>query len=334
MRTDLLAQVSGDRIRAHIRRLEGVRHPAVAPEALVQAADYIHATLEAWGYLVAPHWFAAGGQDFRNIVATRPGARQPEERVLVVAHYDTVENSPGANDNGSGVAVLLEAARVLQPVAFDRTVQFIGVNLEERQAEGPFDAACVFGSRALAGAAREEGWQISGVIVLETIACAGPDVEQKTPQGLPSKLPEVGDFLCVVGNEASSALVAAFGEAVARYQISLPVIPLIIPGQEESLPDSRRSDHAPFWDQRYPAVMLTDTAKFRYPHYHQPTDTLDRLNLAFAYLRAGRYKEAEIELESILEVDPSEPAVIAQLEELRAGRLPDKRRPVSRGNAR
>jgi Zn-dependent M28 family amino/carboxypeptidase len=282
METDLLAQVSSDRIRDHIRRLEGVRHPTVTPEALEEAAGYIHATLEAWGYPVAPHWFTFGGREFRNIMATRPGVRQPEERVLVVAHYDTVQESPGANDNGSGVAVLLETARVLQSVAFDRTVQFVAVNLEERQRDGPLEIAGLYGSRALAEDARAQGWQIEGVLVLETIACAGPDIEQTSPRGLPIPLPEVGDFIGVVGNEASRGLVTAFVGATDRYQIPLPVVPLVVPGRGEMLPDTRRSDHSPFWDQGYPAVMITDTANFRYRHYHQPTDTLDRLNLAFA----------------------------------------------------
>jgi Zn-dependent M28 family amino/carboxypeptidase len=280
--TDLLAQVSSDRIREHIRKLEGVRHPTVAPEALERAADYIHATLEGWGYPVAPQWFTFRGQEFRNIVATRLGVGQPEARLLVVAHFDTVEQSPGANDNGSGVAVLLETARVLQAVTFDRTVQFVAVNLEERQWEGPLETACLFGSRALAEEARAQAWQIEGVLVLETIACAGQDIEQKSPEGLPTPLPAVGDFIGVVGNETSSALVTAFVGATARHQIPLPVVPLVVPARGEMLPDTRRSDHASFWDQGYPAVMITDTANFRYAHYHQPTDTLDRLNVNFA----------------------------------------------------
>ncbi len=282
MTTDLLAQVSSDRIREHIRRLEGVRHPTVAPEALERAADYIHAKLETWGYAVAPQWFNFCGQKFRNIVAMRPGVRQPEAHLLVVAHYDTVEESPGANDNGSGVAVLLEAARVLQPVTFDLTVQFVAVNLEERQREGPLETAGLFGSRALAEEARAQAWQIEGVLVLETIACAGQDIEQKSPEGLPVPLPAVGDFIGVVGNETSSALVMDFVGATARHQIPLSVVPLVVPGRGEMLPDTRRSDHASFWDQGYPAVMITDTANFRSPHYHRPTDTLDRLNVDFA----------------------------------------------------
>jgi hypothetical protein len=280
---ELLARVSPDRIRGDIQWLEGVRHPVVAPEALEEAADSIHTALESMGYPVEPHVFSFGGQEFRNIVATRPGVRHPEERFLVVAHYDTVEDSPGADDNASAVAVLLELARVLAPVDFERTVQFVAVNLEERQSEdGPIEVATTFGSRALAADAERWGWQIEGAIVLESIAYAGAEIEQKTPEGLPVELPARGDFIAVVGNEASQGLVAQFLQAIERYQVPLPAVPLVVPGNGEVMPDTRRSDHAAFWDRGYRAVMLTDTANFRNPHYHQPTDTLDTLNVAFA----------------------------------------------------
>ncbi|MBN1814855.1 MAG: M28 family peptidase [Anaerolineae bacterium] len=280
---DILSQVSVERIREHIQALEGVRHPIAAPEALEQAAGYIQRTFESCGYAAELRPFSAHGREFYNLVATRRGTRLPDERVLIIAHYDTVENSPGADDNASGVAALLELARLLAPLQFERTVQLVAVNLEERQvAEGPLDTAGLFGSRALAAEAREEGWQIVGAIVLESIAYAGAGIVQKSPDGLPISLPEVGDFLGVVGNEASKKLVSAFTQATGRYQIPLPIVPLVVPGKGEMLPDTRRSDHAPFWDQGYPAVMLTDTANFRSPHYHQPADTLDTCNLAFA----------------------------------------------------
>ena len=278
---NLLAQISADRIREHIRALEGVRHPVTAPEALQRAEDYIHAYLRALPYQVELHPFTLDGREYHNIIATRLGARHPDKRVLVIAHYDTVENSPGADDNASSVAVLLELARVLQPVELERTVQLAAVSLEERQREGMLDEAGLLGSRELATDAKKQGWDIEGVIVLETIAYAGKQIVQKTPDGLPIKLPEVGDFIGLVGNEASRGLVEALVQAIGRYQIPLPVFPLVVPGNGEILPDARRSDHAPFWDRGYKAVMVTDTANFRSPHYHQPSDTLETINVPF-----------------------------------------------------
>jgi hypothetical protein len=276
-----LAGVCVDRIRRHIRALEGVRHPVAAPEELERAADYIGNSLRSLGLEMTEHRFTEDGREFRNVIATRRGTRYPEQRVVVLAHYDTVADSPGADDNASGVAVLLELATILSPFHFERSVQFIGVNLEENAREGEHWSG-TRGSRALAEHARENGWAIEGVVVLESVAYAGNAVVQTAPAGIPVKVPEVGNFIAVVGNEDSIELVKCFARAVERYRLPLPYLSLAVPGTGEALPDTRRSDHAPFWDNGYKAIMVTDTTNFRSPHYHQPSDTLDTLNLAFA----------------------------------------------------
>jgi len=253
-----------------------------APAALERAGDDIRASLEALGYPVTEQWFADGESDYRNLIATRRGSRLPEQRLLVVAHYDTVANSPGADDNASGVAVLLELAELFKAVACERTLQFVAVNLEERAGDGDPGSLSLRGSRALAAKARAEGWQIDGVVVLESVAYAGAEVVQTAPAGVPVAIPPVGDFIAVVGNQASAGLVEGFVASAARHGLPLPCLPLVVPGNGELLPDTRRSDHAPFWDQGYPAIMLTDTTNFRSPHYHQPSDTLETLNLEFA----------------------------------------------------
>jgi Zn-dependent M28 family amino/carboxypeptidase len=269
----LLAQVSVDRMSEHIRSLEGVRHPGTDPEALERAAVYVDAALKSLQYNVEPHFFTyAAARQYRNIIATRLGVRSPEERVLVTAHYDTKGYTPGADDNASGVAALLEIARVLNSVAFERTVQFVALNLEEL-------GYC--GSQALASDAAKQGWKIEGMINFDTIAYAGKQIPQASP--VPSiTVPEFGDFIAVVGNAASAGLVEMFVQAIGHYQIALPAVPLVVPGNGETIPDARRSDHASFWDAGYKAVMLTDTAESRSPHYHQATDTLATLNMPFA----------------------------------------------------
>lgn len=273
--------VSIDHIRDHIRNLEGVRHPVSAPEALEHAADYITESLRSLGYEMAEHRFPDNGRPYRNVIATRYGLQRPDERVVVLAHYDTVAGTPGADDNASGVAVLLEIARVLAQFKFDRTVQFIGVSLEENEKD---DDPCsgTRGSRALASHASENGWNIEGVVVLESVAYAGDTVVQTLPLGITIPVPEAGNFVAVVGNERSRELIDSFVRAVERHHVDLPHIVLAVPGNGELLPDSRRSDHASFWDESFRAIMVTDTTNFRNPHFHRPTDTLATLNLEFA----------------------------------------------------
>lgn len=270
-----------DRIRGHIRILEGVRHPLAGPEALDRAADYVADCLAALGYEVTEQLFPDNGRLFRNVIATCRGGGRQDERVVVLAHYDTVAGTPGADDNASGVAVLLETAALLAQFRFERTVHFVGVSLEENvNADEP--GTGTRGSRALATHARAKGWNIAGVLVLESVAYAGDKVVQTVPAGVLVPVPASGNFIAVVGNERSQDLVDGFSRAVARLGGKLPYLPLTVPGNGESLPDSRRSDHAPFWDAGYRAIMVTDTTNFRNPHYHRPTDTLETLNLDFA----------------------------------------------------
>ena len=177
----LLEGISVTRIRDHIQALEGVRHPLTAPEALEQAADYIRLTLQSLGYKLTEQPFSEDGHQYRNIIATRRGTRNPEQRVIILAHYDTVADTPGADDNASGVAVMLELATVLQPCHCDRTIQFIGVNLEENAREDdPFSGTR--GSQALASYAMEHDWAIEGVVVLESVAYAGDSVIRQPPK--------------------------------------------------------------------------------------------------------------------------------------------------------
>jgi len=277
-----LKTVSIDRIRTHIDALEGVRHPLTAPEALERAADYIRISLQSLGYEMAEHRFVEDGRDYRNIIATCRGTLFPEQRVILLAHYDTVAASPGADDNASGVALLLEAANILRPFQCERSIQFIAVNLEENEREGDPQAMGRRGSQALAMYARENQWQIEGVVVLESVAYAGDRVVQTAPAGIPFKIPEFGNFIAVVGNEDSLELTRGFGREIDRQRLPLPCLSMTVSGNGELLPDSRRSDHASFWDCGYRAIMVTDTTNFRNPHYHGPSDTLATLNLMFA----------------------------------------------------
>jgi Zn-dependent M28 family amino/carboxypeptidase len=166
--------------------------------------------------------------------------------------------------------VLLEVARRLKQRALTRPVQFIAFCLEEEN---------LLGSRAYVAHLTETGRSVYGAIVLECVGYASDrEGSQRTPPGIPVAVPSVGNFLALIGNQTSAALTASLSQTMAP---TIPVVPLVVPGNGEQLPDTRRSDHTAFWEQGVPAVMVTDTANFRNPHYHRSTDTVDTLNLKF-----------------------------------------------------
>jgi Zn-dependent M28 family amino/carboxypeptidase len=267
--------------------LIGERHPFSAPHFLLQVETYLSVKLREFGLEVELQPVKAWGKTFHNVVGSL-SAHKRTPALIVGAHYDTVQGSPGADDNASGLAVLLETARTLTNTSLRRPIRFIAFCLEEED---------LLGSRAYAASLRANGEEILGAIVLECVGYARSEPgSQQTPPHLPIAIPSVGDFLGVIGNEASRDLVTAIMSCGCTTVPSLKMIPLTVPGKGELLPDTRRSDHAPFWDQGYPAVMLTDTANFRNPNYHQPTDTIETLNLDFLSNVAAAVTAAVVDL--------------------------------------
>ena len=265
---DLVAKSLSEReARRHLDRLVGPRDPFDGHAGMEAAADYIADVFRRLGHSVVEDQFRVEGRWYRNVVASIKGSSSDGE-VLVVAHYDTVPDTPGADDNASGVAGLLEVARALAGHRFQKDLVFIAFALEEYGYPGSLH----YVQQATARRAR-----IAGVFDLEMIGYTSPI--QTAPPGVPA--PAVGDFIGVIGNRRSEGLVSLFEEGAARFVPSLPVEGLIVEGNGEDLPVARLSDHAPFWDAGYPAVMITDTAFLRNPHYHQRTDTLETLDLPF-----------------------------------------------------
>ena len=261
----------GDTLSTHLSALARERHPRTTPTALRDTALYLSHHFSAAGLEVTTHRFEAWGDSYDNVIGIKPAVdNSPAAPLILGAHYDTVEGSPGADDNASALTVLLEVARRIQPTALARPVRFIAFCLEEED---------LLGSRAYVAHLRESGQAVYGSIVLECVGYAS-DLEgsQRTPPGIPVAVPSAGNFLALIGNQTAAALTAALSQAMAP---AVPVVPLVVPGNGEQLPDTRRSDHTAFWEQGIPAVMVTDTANFRNPHYHRSTDTVDTLNLTF-----------------------------------------------------
>ena len=260
------------RLQTHVERLAediGERN-VFAPEALERAAVYIEDEWETMGYDVERLEYDVSGIRCANLVTTRKGSARSSEILLLGAHYDSVIGSPGANDNASGVAALLEIARMFQAVEPMLTVRFVAFVNEEP----PFFWTHKQGSMVYAEAARRRGDDIRLMASLETIGCYS---DQPGSQSYPPLFrlfyPNRGNFIGIVSDFGSRPAMQRLAEAF-RAQSDFPLQTV---STFRFIPGVSWSDHRSFWRHGYPAVMVTDTAFYRYRHYHAPTDTADKL---------------------------------------------------------
>jgi len=238
---------------------------------LCAAADYCERSLAVGGWTVSVQEFSVDGSSVRNVEAVKPGVRNPREIVVVGAHYDTIVGSPGANDNGSGVAALFEIARLIGRERLKRTVRLVAFVNEEP----PYYRTPHMGSMVYARRCRLQGEDIRGMLSLETIGCySSLRGSQTYPVPLNLFYPNTGNFIGFVGNLRSRKLVSACVRSFRRTN-DFPLQSISAPGWIMGL---GWSDHWAFWRYGYPAVMVTDTALFRYPYYHDPRDTPDKLD--------------------------------------------------------
>lgn len=263
------------RLRQHVETLAGDIGPRHVhrPHALHAAEAFIAGEFAALGFAVVRQTYLADGVESSNLEVTVPGSARASEIVLAGAHYDTVPNSPGADDNASGVAGLLEIARHLRGARCARTLKLVAFVNEEP----PFFYFGEMGSRVYARAARTRGDDIRVMLSLEMLGCYSNDAaSQRYPPPLGFFYPDAGNFIAFVSNlrsrRALGELVRAF-KAGSDFPAEKLASPAIVPGVSWS-------DQLSFWREGYPAVMVTDTAFYRYRHYHQPTDTPDRLDYA------------------------------------------------------
>jgi hypothetical protein len=264
--------------------LETVAMPRPPGAAHWQATQDLCATrLAALGFTVERHAYATGV----NVVGVREGTMEPARRVLVGAHYDHIPDCAGADDNATGVAGALEAARVLATRSFPRTLVVACWDEEERG---------LLGSRAYATRARARGETVDAYFNFEMIGYVDRTPgAQRLPAGINLVFPAAareweerarrGDFVAVIGNERAAEAMASLERAADR--LDFPFIPLRLSAALMSSPlvgDLRRSDHASFWDNGFPGIMLTDSSEFRYDRYHcrQGPDVHANLDRTFA----------------------------------------------------
>jgi len=262
-----------------LRFLAKPRHHTAAPGHLRDAARHIEAELGRAGLRTQRQEVVFDGARADNIIADGPG-KDPDQVVIVCAHYDAVVGSPGADDNASGVAAVLAVARALAPIETRASLRAVAFAFEEQGLVGS--------RRYVASLDKAERARVAGVFNIEMIGYATrKQGSQRYPEGLeavfpPGRFPTTGDFIGAIGKLGDGGLSASLEDARA-YVPALRVETVAIPGFALALaPDLLRSDHAPFWLAGIPAVMIGDTADFRSPHYHQASDKVETLDLGFA----------------------------------------------------
>jgi hypothetical protein len=261
-----------DRLKQHVVKLSGeigersiFRYPQ-----LTRAADYITEQFRKCGLSVKFQEYLIYEKKVKNIIAEKAGDKKPEEIIILGAHYDTCFN-PGANDNASAVAGLLELARLMSQEKNSRTIRFIAFVNEEP----PFFKTKDMGSLLYARRAREEEENIKAAVILETIGYYSNKLfSQRYPMLLGPFYPNRANFIAVVGNFTNRRLVKEVNTCFRQYSqfpIRSAVLFNFVAGVDFS-------DHWSFWQNEFPAIMVTDTAFYRYSHYHSNSDTYEKLN--------------------------------------------------------
>ncbi len=268
--TDEIAGLA-TRLRAHVEMLGGSigERNLIHFSALTEAADYIERSWHDQGYIVERYEHETRGKKVANLEITRPG--QSPEIILIGAHYDSVFGSPGANDNGSGVAAMLELSRFLADVRSQLTIRFVAFVNEEP----PFFKTEAMGSRQYVRMALARGDVIRAMLSLETIGYYRDEPNsQHYPPLFGLFYPDIGNFIGFVSNLRSRALLGQVVDAF-RAASDFPAERVATFGW---IPGVDWSDHWSFWRERIPAVMITDTAPYRYPYYHNAEDKPDKVD--------------------------------------------------------
>ena len=268
---DEKAMISIENLKGHVKSIHFDRNPYDHYLELEQAAKYIEKEFLKMGLEVKEDSFQWEGRSYKNIVAEKKGATFPQRVFILGAHYDTVPGSPGADDNASGIAVLLEVARKIRTAHVNGSVRFIAFSLEEYN---------FIGSAHYVEKLKKGEEEILGMVSLEMVGFTGPKQNYPPPLN-PKYYPNVGDFIAIVGNERSKELLENICRSFKTHIPQLPLEFLIVPGKGEGMEEVRLSDHRPFWDHGFPALMVTDTSFLRNPNYHLPSDTLETLNFEF-----------------------------------------------------
>ena len=289
-----------ERLHSHLIQIVRDRNPYLASQGHFYAQQYIREQLAQWGTVEIDD-FSVRGRIHHNLILDLPplspplakGGKQEESPlasggkqdnlglekeikkrlppIVIGAHYDTVPGSPGADDNATGVAVLLELARDIASAPLKYPVQLVAFDMEEYG---------YLGSSHHAAKYKQEQKSIRLMISLEMLGfCNHNPNSQSYPAGLKYFYPNSGNFIALIGTLRTVPDLINFSGKIRKSGQPCEWLP--VPNRGLIVPDTRRSDHVPFWDNGYPAIMVTDTANMRNPHYHQASDRIETLDLDF-----------------------------------------------------
>ena len=277
-----------ERLHSHLIQIVRDRNPYLASAGHFYVQQYIREQLSQWGSVEIDD-FAVRGRIHHNLILDLPPLSPPlgkggkqEKPIVIGAHYDTVPGTPGADDNATGVAVLLELAAEFASRPLKYPVQLIAFDMEEY--------GC-FGSKYHAAKFKEKQQSIRLMVSLEMLGyCNHNPNSQNYPAGLKYFYPNIGNFIALIGNLRTVPDMIKLSRNIRKSGQLCEWLP--VPNRGLVVPDTRRSDHAPFWDNDYPAIMVTDTANMRNPHYHQASDKIETLDLDFLAGVCGGLMEA------------------------------------------
>jgi Zn-dependent M28 family amino/carboxypeptidase len=264
------------------------------PKVLAGARSYLQKRLQRAGVDVALHSYPTGEDEASNLVVCLTGTDWELDHLVIGAHYDTVMGTPGADDNASGVAALLELISLLRGVRLRRTIHLVFFVHEEP----PYFGTRSMGSYRFAHHLKDQGTKVRLMMSLEMLGFGSNEIRQAYPFPLMRQIggyPAAGNFLGVVGNVRTGRLTRFVRDSM-RLEGGLPIHSVRAPG---FLPPFFLSDHWSFWRAGYPAVMITDTAFMRNPHYHRSSDTPETLNYDFLARAVISLRAAVIALDKL-----------------------------------
>jgi Zn-dependent M28 family amino/carboxypeptidase len=254
----------------HLLEIVRERDPYLASQGHFYVKQYIKEQLSQWGE-ISHFGFEYGGRKHENLILDLPSNNHCQELILIGAHYDGVPGTVAADDNGSGVAVLLELAKFFAHQSLNFPLRLVAFDLEESGLIGSFEYAKFL---------NQNHQKIRLMISLEMLGyCDQNPHSQAYPVGLKYFYPDQGNFIALVGNLKTIPDLMKLKSAMIKMGIPCELLP--VPNRGLWVSQTRLSDHSPFWDRGYNAMMVTDTAFLRNPNYHQRSDTLETLDLDF-----------------------------------------------------